>query len=63
MAKIKIYIILIILSLVFPIKENQYEIPSGEDYIIGEDGIKRIYVNIWGHVKHPGTYLVLRILT
>tara|TARA_Y100001970_G_C13606078_1_gene542564 strand:- start:70 stop:522 length:453 start_codon:yes stop_codon:yes gene_type:complete len=58
MEKIRLYTILILLSLVFPIKENQYEIPSGEEYIIGEDGIKRIYINIWGHVKHPGTYLV-----
>ncbi len=31
---------------------------SGEDYISGEDGIVRIYVNIWGHIKDPGTYLI-----
>ena len=58
MEKMKIYILLIFLSLSFPIKENKYAIPSGEEYIIGEDGIKRIYINIWGHVNKPGTYLV-----
>ena len=31
---------------------------NGEEYIVGEDGILRIYVNIWGHVKSPGTYLI-----
>lgn len=58
MEKIKFFYILILLSMLFPIKENDYVIPSGEKYIIGEDGIKRIYINIWGHVKRPGTYLV-----
>ena len=31
---------------------------SDEDYITGEDGTLRMYVNIIGHVKYPGTYLV-----
>jgi protein involved in polysaccharide export with SLBB domain len=31
---------------------------TGEEYVSGDDGIIRIYVNIWGHVKYPGTYLV-----
>ena len=31
---------------------------TGEDYITGEDGVPRMSVNIWGHVKYPGTYLV-----
>jgi len=31
---------------------------TGEDYITGEDGVPRMNVNIWGHVKYPGTYLV-----
>ena len=31
---------------------------TGEDYITGEDGGPRMSVNIWGHVKYPGTYLV-----
>ena len=31
---------------------------NGEDYITGEDGVPRMSINIWGHVKYPGTYLV-----
>ena len=31
---------------------------NGDDYITGEDGIPRITVNVWGHVKYPGTYLI-----
>lgn len=31
---------------------------TGEDYITGEDGVARMSINIWGHVKYPGTYLV-----
>ena len=31
---------------------------TGEDYITGEDGIPRMNINILGHVKYPGTYLV-----
>ena len=58
MEKIKIYYFIIFLSFLIPIKENDYNMPTGEDYIVGEDGIKRMYVNVWGHVKNPGTYLV-----
>jgi len=31
---------------------------NGEEYLVGDDGILRIYVNIWGHVKSQGTYLI-----
>jgi len=31
---------------------------SSEPYVTGDDGIVRMYVNIIGHVKNPGTYLV-----
>ena len=31
---------------------------SNEDYITGEDGVIRMYVNVIGHVKNPGIYLV-----
>tara|TARA_B110000014_G_C20113284_1_gene587113 strand:- start:879 stop:1301 length:423 start_codon:yes stop_codon:yes gene_type:complete len=31
---------------------------SSNEYITGEDGIVRIYVNIIGHVNQPGSYLV-----
>ena len=58
MEKVKIYYFIIFLSFLIPVKEDSYNIPTGEDYIVGEDGIKRMYVNIWGHVKDPGTYLV-----
>ena len=27
-------------------------------YITGEDGVIRMYINLMGHVKNPGTYLV-----
>ena len=29
---------------------------TGEKYVSGQDGIARIYINVWGHVKFPGTY-------
>ena len=58
MEKLKFFYSLIFISIFFPIKEDRYTIPNGENYIIGEDGIKRIYINVWGHVKYPGTYLV-----
>ena len=60
MAKIKLYIffVFIFVSTLLAFNSNDYNIPTGEDYITGEDGIKRIYINIWGHVKYPGTYLV-----
>ena len=31
---------------------------SNESYITGEDGVIRMYINLMGHVKNPGTYLV-----
>ena len=31
---------------------------NGEKYITGDDGIVRMYVNIWGHVKTSGTFLI-----
>jgi len=31
---------------------------NNQDYVSGEDGVVRINVNIWGHVKYPGTYLM-----
>tara|TARA_Y100000994_G_scaffold238210_1_gene230536 strand:+ start:306 stop:758 length:453 start_codon:yes stop_codon:yes gene_type:complete len=58
MAKIKLYIFFVLVSTLLAFNSNDYNIPTGEDYITGEDGIKRIYINIWGHVKYPGTYLV-----
>ena len=31
---------------------------TGARYISGEDGIIRLYVNVWGHVVNPGRILV-----
>ena len=31
---------------------------SNKSYITGEDGVIRMYINIMGNVKFPGTYLV-----
>jgi len=31
---------------------------SGERYITDEFGVIRMYVNVWGHVNSPGSYLV-----
>ena len=39
------------------INNNSFQL-TGEDYMTGEDGVARMSVNIWGHVKYPGTYLV-----
>ena len=55
--KIKNFIIfLVVLSLVFSINHSQ--LLSNEKYITGEDGVIRMYVNVMGHVKNPGTHLV-----
>ena len=45
----------------FNYKSNQIDASTqltGEDYITGEDGVPRMSINVWGHVKYPGTYLV-----
>ncbi len=31
---------------------------SGQRYLSGQDGVLRMYVNIWGHVPSPGRILV-----
>jgi len=31
---------------------------SGERYVTDEFGVIRMYVNVWGHVNSPGSYLV-----
>tara|TARA_Y100001970_G_C14124427_1_gene798129 strand:+ start:152 stop:595 length:444 start_codon:yes stop_codon:yes gene_type:complete len=57
MAKIKLLMFILFFSISF---SQNLNMPTGEDYITGEDGIKRMYVNIWGHVKKPGPYLVYK---
>ena len=50
-----------LLSAQFNYRPNQIGSSSqltGEDYITGEDGVPRMSINVWGHVKYPGTYLV-----
>ena len=37
---------------------KDYHIINGQEYIAGDDGSLLMYVNIWGHVESPGTYLV-----
>ena len=49
--------ILFTFSLCFSSSSNS-TLMSNENYITGEDGVVRMYVNIVGHVKNPGTYLV-----
>ena len=52
---------LFIFSVGFPQAElTQADIPlnTGARYVSGEDGIIRMYVNVWGHVENPGRILV-----
>ena len=64
----KKYIFILLLILCTNIVQSQYNYKpnqigntvqlTGEDYITGEDGVPRMSINVWGHVKYPGTYLV-----
>ena len=56
--KLKLIIIIFVISNSLYSQSNIKGIVSGEEYITSSDGIVQIYVNIWGHVKNPGTYLV-----
>ena len=38
--------------------QQNVEAPSGKKFFTGQDGVIRMYVNIWGHVNRPGTHLV-----
>ena len=37
---------------------SSIDLYSNEPYVVGEDGIIRMYVNVIGNVKNPGTYFV-----
>ena len=38
---------------------NSGSVPlNGEKYITGDDGVVRMYVSVWGHVKVSGTFLI-----
>ena len=53
------YIILLLVcqSLVFGVSVKS-DMLSNEPYIMGEDGVVRMNINIIGHVKKPGTFIV-----
>ena len=57
---LKIKNIIILLSLCSLIFSNIIEskLLSNDPYITGDDGVVRMYVNVLGHVKNPGTYVV-----
>tara|TARA_X000000368_G_scaffold417948_1_gene415878 strand:+ start:1001 stop:1441 length:441 start_codon:yes stop_codon:yes gene_type:complete len=56
MNKHKFILLFIFLSSLFSYQNSS--LMSNEPYITGQDGVIRMYVNIMGHVKNPGTYLV-----
>ena len=57
MFKIHKIIIFIFVSLIYlnPVQSIQL---SDQSYITGDDGVIRMPVNILGHIKYPGTYIV-----
>ena len=57
MKKNKYIILLIIQSIIFGVSVNS-DMLSNEPYIMGEDGVVRMNINIIGHVKNPGTFIV-----
>ena len=54
----KFIFIISLLSFIFSNNLFKHDIISNDDYITGEDGVIRMYININGHIKNPGTYLV-----
>ena len=50
-------VLLIIQSVIFGVSVNS-DMLSNEPYIMGEDGVVRMNINIIGHVKNPGTFIV-----
>ena len=63
---IKIFIFSLLCSIIFSQgskvdylgEVDSEHIINGQEYISSDDGTLLMYVNVWGHVKHPGTYLV-----
>ena len=61
MKKKLLFLTLFIFSAGFPqVESTQAPIPlnTGARYVSGDDGVIRMYVNIWGHVGNPGRILV-----
>ena len=50
--------ILVSISLLFSLNNSNNYFMQDEPFITGDDGVIRMYVNVIGHVKNPGTYLV-----
>ena len=50
-----IYLLLFICSFIFSIDSHHL---SNQDYFTGDDGVIRMNVNIMGHVKSPGSFVV-----
>jgi len=58
-----ILLISIIIGLYSPlfsqsVSSSDIQYITGEKYVTGSDGVVRVHVNIWGHVKTPGTFLI-----
>ena len=58
-------LLFILVPVIFCFSFSQFELDkvniqssTGARYVSGEDGIIRMYVNIWGHVPIPGRILV-----
>ena len=58
MKYIYINIFFVFISSLFSYQVNNDNLLSNGSYITGQDGIIRMYVNVIGDVKKPGTYLV-----
>lgn len=57
--KKKFLSLLILCSIAFGQLVNNTSVPiNGEKYTTGDDGVVRMYVNVWGHVKTSGTFLI-----
>jgi len=57
--KFKSFIFIIfVYSFTFAQNVNNSILLSNEDFIAGDDGTLRMYVNVIGHVVKPGTYLL-----
>jgi len=52
-----LFLSLFLITYVYP-QSLKSDLLSNESYITGEDGVIRMHVNIIGHVKYPGTYIV-----
>ena len=52
------YLLLIIISFLFSFDNKNGFMMQDDSYITGDDGVIRMYVNVIGHVKNPGAYLL-----